>query len=94
MALGTASQLSIVAIFVGVIGVFFLGLIALLIAIVLVAASVATLEGQLEGRVNPQPKESPHPMRFACPSCGGDAYTGQKFCADCGAKLPASSPPS
>ncbi len=76
------------AIVVAVVGVFFLGGLALMISIVLLGIAVLAVSGDLQARSNP-PSTVPHPTRYACPNCGGDVYMGDTACASCGAKLAA-----
>ncbi len=77
-----------VAILVAVLGVFFLGGFAFMISIVLLGLAVLAASGEMQARLNPRPNV-PHPLRYACPNCGSDAYAGEAACATCGAKLPA-----
>lgn len=79
---------------VAAIGILLLGTLALVLALVLFGIAIITLAGEVEGLRQPTSKEPPHPMRYACPGCGGDVYAGQPFCPDCGRALPAAQSPS
>lgn len=73
---------------VGALGIFIFGLLALIVAFVLLGFAVIILAGEVEGLRNPVPKEPAHPLRCACSGCGGDVYFGQAKCAECGRSLP------
>ncbi len=88
MSTSPAVALAIAGIVVGVFGIFFFGILALIIAFVLIGIAVVALAAEVEGLLNPVPKEPPHPMRYACPGCGGDVYMGQATCPECGHVLP------
>lgn len=88
-----ASELVFVGILIAVVGIFFIGNFALLLAVVLIGFAVTVVEGDLESRFAPPTTEPPRPLRYACPGCGGDVYVGQGFCPDCGAALPAAGKP-
>lgn len=93
MARLLASELVFVGILIAVVGIFFIGGFALLVAIIFIGIAVTVVEGELANRFAPRSTEPPHPLRYACPSCGGDAYVGQGFCPECGAALPAAGKP-
>lgn len=92
MPVETSSVLVFVAVLVAVVGGTLLGGLGLMAAIVILAFAVLALSGEVQSKLSPPLKEPPHPMRFACPSCGGDAYAGQAHCSACGAALPTAVP--
>jgi hypothetical protein len=71
------------------IGVLLLGELALILSSVLFGMAILALAGEVEALRNPPLKEAPHPLRYACPGCGGDVYGGQSTCPECGHALPA-----
>jgi hypothetical protein len=79
---------------VAAIGILILGIFALILAFVLFGLAIIILAGEVEGLRNPLPKEPPHPLRYACPECGGDVYAGQPTCPECGHALPAGQTPN
>jgi hypothetical protein len=78
---------------VAALGTLILGILALLLAFVLFGMAIIILAGEVEGLRNPPSKEPPHPLRYACPRCGGDVYVGQTTCPACGHALPAPQTP-
>jgi hypothetical protein len=77
----------VVAGIVAAIAILFLGILALILAFVLLGGAILVVAGEVEGLLHPVPKEAPHPMRYACSGCGGDVYLGQTACPACGHAL-------
>ncbi len=74
----------------GVVAAFlslFFGILPLILAFFLLGMAIIIVAGEVEALRNPPAKEPPHPMRFACPGCGGDVYVGQAVCHACGRSL-------
>ncbi len=74
----------------GVVAAFlslFFGILALILAFFLLGMAIMILAGEVEGLRNPPAKEPAHPVRYACPGCGGDVYVGQAVCHACGRSL-------
>ncbi len=94
MSTSPAIGLAVAGVVFGAIGIFFFGVLALIIAFILFAMAIFVLAGEVEALRNPVPKEKPHPLRYACPGCGGDVYMGQAVCPSCGRSLAAPQTPS
>ncbi len=95
MSTSPAVWLALAGIVAGAVGVFLFGILALIIAFVLFGMAIMIIAGEVEGLRNPLPQEPLHPLRYACPGCGGDVYRGQATCPVCGQSLPgAQSPPA
>ena len=84
--------LAIMWILAVLIGVYFFGELALTLAIVFLG--VAVIAHTMQTSTAPQVTEPPHPLRYACPGCGGDVYMGQAVCHACGHSLIGAQPPS
>lgn len=91
MAFETTTALVVAAMLVAVVGGLFLGGFGLMLSIVILGIAVLAASGDVQAMLSPRPPIVPHPTRFACPSCGGDAYMGEAVCSACGAKLATSS---
>jgi hypothetical protein len=82
---GTAVGLAVAGIFVAVIGWFLFGGLALMFAVVLLG--IGLLAVAAETGIGPRATQPTGPVRYACPGCGGDVYTGQAVCRACGRSL-------
>jgi len=82
--------LAIAAIIVGTVGVFFLGLLAIMIAMVLFGLSIIGLAATVSG-------PTPTPGRgweLTCSACGGELLGVEPVCPRCGREIVPSNPPS
>jgi len=88
MGTGSVYGFAFAAILVAVIGVFFFGEPAIVVAIVLLGIGVIALATEMDVLTTPLVPQPPPPLRYACPGCGGDVYAGQLTCPECGHTLP------
>ena len=82
--------LAIAGIIIGTVGVFFFGVLAILIAIVLFGLSIIGLAATVTG-------PTPTPRRgwgLTCSACGGELLGGDPVCPRCGREIVHSNPPS
>ncbi len=82
------------AVFVAVFGIFFVGELAIIAAIVLIGAAVMMIASEVDVKRLQTAPEHRRGFRYACPGCGADVYGGQAFCPECGKPLPAANAPT
>ena len=90
MSTSQVRWLAIAGIIVGTVGVFFFGVLAIMIAVVLFGLSVLGLAANVA-------PPTPTPRRgwgFTCSACGGELLGVEPVCPRCGREIVPSNPPS
>jgi len=94
MATGVAGLLAFFGIVTGTIGVFFFGLLALMLTVVLFGSAIMAVAGEVDARLARLAGGAPTGWSPTCPGCGLDLTGPERVCPHCGRALVPEMPPT
>jgi hypothetical protein len=89
MGTGASFVFAFAGMFVAAIGVFIVGELALMFAILLFGVSIMALATELDERTSPKGAKAVRGWGPTCSSCGGDLQEGETSCPHCGRPISA-----